>query len=110
MTSRWLDDIAVIDYVEGCLILYVMLPVSPGERYVPGISHVTKEDVTMREVIHLLCIQPMAHSSLVKGLPENVRMWTYTSPLKAHTDCTILAVLYQDFAVPDKMSTSRAHS
>lgn len=26
----------------------------------------------MREVIHLLCIEPMAHSSLVKGLPENV--------------------------------------
>ncbi|KAI4878590.1 hypothetical protein NFI96_016707 [Prochilodus magdalenae] len=42
-----------------------------GERYVPGISNVTKEDVTMREVIHLLCIEPMAHSSLVKGLPEN---------------------------------------
>ena len=73
-----------------------------GERYVPGISHVTKEDVTMREVIHLLCIQPMAHSSLVKGLPENVRMWTYTTPLKAHTDCTILPVLYQDFAIPGK--------
>lgn len=44
-----------------------------GERYVPGVSEVTKEDVTMREVIHLLCIEPMAHSSLVKGLPENVR-------------------------------------
>uniref|UniRef100_A0A8C4ENI4 E3 ubiquitin-protein ligase n=1 Tax=Dicentrarchus labrax TaxID=13489 RepID=A0A8C4ENI4_DICLA len=43
----------------------------PGERYVPGISQVTKEDVTMREVIHLLCIEPMAHSSLVKGLSEN---------------------------------------
>ncbi|KAK3538210.1 hypothetical protein QTP70_033114 [Hemibagrus guttatus] len=42
-----------------------------GERYVPGISNVTKEEVTMREVIHLLCIEPMAHSSLVKGLPEN---------------------------------------
>uniref|UniRef100_A0A3B5LLQ0 E3 ubiquitin-protein ligase n=1 Tax=Xiphophorus couchianus TaxID=32473 RepID=A0A3B5LLQ0_9TELE len=41
------------------------------ERYVPGISHVTKEDVTMREVIHLLCIEPMAHSTLVKSLPEN---------------------------------------
>lgn len=42
-----------------------------GERYVPGVSQVTKEDVTMREVIHLLCIEPMAHSSLIKGLPEN---------------------------------------
>ncbi|KAG9336563.1 hypothetical protein JZ751_002910 [Albula glossodonta] len=48
-----------------------LLIIITGERYVPGISHVTKEDVTMREVIHLLCIEPMAHSSLVKGLPEN---------------------------------------
>uniref|UniRef100_A0A3Q3G1J9 E3 ubiquitin-protein ligase n=1 Tax=Labrus bergylta TaxID=56723 RepID=A0A3Q3G1J9_9LABR len=48
-----------------------LLIVIAGERYVPGISQVTKEDVTMREVIHLLCIEPMAHSSLVKGLPEN---------------------------------------
>lgn len=46
--------------------------VFPGERYIAGISQVTKEDVTMREVIHLLCIEPMAHSSLAKGLPENV--------------------------------------
>ncbi|XP_038123293.1 E3 ubiquitin-protein ligase UBR1 isoform X2 [Cyprinodon tularosa] len=42
-----------------------------GERYVPGISQVTREEVTMREVIHLLCIEPMAHSTLVKSLPEN---------------------------------------
>uniref|UniRef100_A0AAY4AXF0 E3 ubiquitin-protein ligase n=1 Tax=Denticeps clupeoides TaxID=299321 RepID=A0AAY4AXF0_9TELE len=48
-----------------------LLIVITGERYVPGISDVTREDVTMREVIHLLCIEPMAHSSLVKGLPEN---------------------------------------
>lgn len=46
----------------------------PGERYVPGISNVTKEEVTMREVIHLLCIEPMAHSTLAKGLPENVSL------------------------------------
>uniref|UniRef100_A0A4W5RUJ6 E3 ubiquitin-protein ligase n=1 Tax=Hucho hucho TaxID=62062 RepID=A0A4W5RUJ6_9TELE len=51
-------------------MLYLLI-IIVGERYVPGISHVTKEDVMMREVIHLLCIQPMAHSSLVKGLPEN---------------------------------------
>uniref|UniRef100_A0A8C9YU16 E3 ubiquitin-protein ligase n=1 Tax=Sander lucioperca TaxID=283035 RepID=A0A8C9YU16_SANLU len=51
--------------------LYCLCLVFPGERYVPGVSQVTKEDVTMREVIHLLCIEPMAHSSLVKGLPEN---------------------------------------
>lgn len=46
--------------------------VCTGERYVPGISNLTKEEVTIREVIHLLCIEPMAHSSMVKGLPENV--------------------------------------
>lgn len=51
-------------------MLYLLI-IIVGERYVPGISHVTKEDVTMREVIHLLCIEPMAHSSLVKNLPEN---------------------------------------
>nr|XP_019940317.1 PREDICTED: E3 ubiquitin-protein ligase UBR1 isoform X1 [Paralichthys olivaceus] len=51
-------------------MLYLLI-VIVGERFVPGISQVTREDVTMREVIHLLCIEPMAHSSLVKGLPEN---------------------------------------
>ncbi|XP_051941847.1 E3 ubiquitin-protein ligase UBR1 isoform X3 [Hippocampus zosterae] len=51
-------------------MLYLLI-VIVGERYVPGVTNVTKEDVTMREVIHLLCIEPMAHSSLVKGLPEN---------------------------------------
>lgn len=43
-----------------------------GERYVPGVSNVTKEDVIMREIIHLLCIEPMAHSAITKSLPENV--------------------------------------
>uniref|UniRef100_A0A8C2Z771 E3 ubiquitin-protein ligase n=1 Tax=Cyclopterus lumpus TaxID=8103 RepID=A0A8C2Z771_CYCLU len=71
----------LFDYFKGSMnkdqwnrlteeMLYLLIVII-GERYVPGISHVTKEDVTMREVIHLLCIEPMAHSSLVKGLPEN---------------------------------------
>ncbi|KAM9356224.1 E3 ubiquitin-protein ligase UBR1 isoform 2-T2 [Pholidichthys leucotaenia] len=51
-------------------MLYLLI-VIVGERYVPGISRVTKEDITMRELIHLLCIEPMAHSSLAKALPEN---------------------------------------
>ncbi|XP_048393035.2 E3 ubiquitin-protein ligase UBR1 isoform X2 [Stegostoma tigrinum] len=42
-----------------------------GERYVPGVGHVKKDDVTLREVIHLLCIEPMPHSELAKSLPEN---------------------------------------
>ncbi|NXI40148.1 UBR1 ligase, partial [Galbula dea] len=48
------------------ILIYVV-----GERYVPGVSNVTKEDVTMREIIHLLCIEPMAHSAITKSLPEN---------------------------------------
>uniref|UniRef100_A0A5S6L4L3 E3 ubiquitin-protein ligase n=1 Tax=Xenopus tropicalis TaxID=8364 RepID=A0A5S6L4L3_XENTR len=39
-------------------------------RYVPGISNVTREECTMREIIHLLCIEPMAHSAIAKALPE----------------------------------------
>ncbi|XP_034051112.1 E3 ubiquitin-protein ligase UBR1 isoform X2 [Thalassophryne amazonica] len=54
--------------IEEMLYLLIVLV---GERYYPGVSQVTKEDVTKREVIHLLCIEPMAHSNLVKGLPEN---------------------------------------
>ncbi len=54
------------------IYIYILHVKYAGERYVPGISNVTKEDVTMREVIHLLCIESMAHSSLVKSLPENV--------------------------------------
>uniref|UniRef100_A0A8D2J7Y9 E3 ubiquitin-protein ligase n=1 Tax=Varanus komodoensis TaxID=61221 RepID=A0A8D2J7Y9_VARKO len=43
-----------------------------GERYVPGISNVTKDDVIMREIIHLLCIESMAHSAIAKSLPKDV--------------------------------------
>uniref|UniRef100_A0A4W3JLJ4 E3 ubiquitin-protein ligase n=1 Tax=Callorhinchus milii TaxID=7868 RepID=A0A4W3JLJ4_CALMI len=50
---------------------WISICFSPGERHVPGIGRVTKEEVTMREVIHLLSIESMAHSSLVKALPEN---------------------------------------
>lgn len=53
----------------------------------PGISNVTKEEVTMREVIHLLCIEPMAHSTLAKGLPENV------SFLNVHSNPLVLVLL-----------------
>uniref|UniRef100_A0A8C2ZBI4 E3 ubiquitin-protein ligase n=1 Tax=Cyclopterus lumpus TaxID=8103 RepID=A0A8C2ZBI4_CYCLU len=73
MNKDQASNIPIIIQKKSCCLTGV---VSPGERYVPGISHVTKEDVTMREVIHLLCIEPMAHSSLVKGLPENVSLET----------------------------------
>ncbi|XP_014664856.1 PREDICTED: E3 ubiquitin-protein ligase UBR2-like isoform X1 [Priapulus caudatus] len=42
-----------------------------SERFVPGIGKVTAADCLMREIIHQLCIGPMAHSELTKALPEN---------------------------------------
>ncbi|XP_053534414.1 E3 ubiquitin-protein ligase UBR2-like [Ictalurus punctatus] len=42
-----------------------------GERFTPGIGHVEDCDELKREIIHRLCIRPMAHSELVKALPEN---------------------------------------
>ncbi|XP_021345433.1 E3 ubiquitin-protein ligase UBR2-like isoform X2 [Mizuhopecten yessoensis] len=42
-----------------------------GERYVEGIGNVTSEDTVQREIIHQLCISPMAHSELSKALPED---------------------------------------
>lgn len=50
-----------------------LFPLS-GERYVPGISDITKEECMMREIIHLLCIEPMAHSVIAKALPDTVSL------------------------------------
>lgn len=46
---------------------------SSGERYVAGVGQVEPFDEVRREIIHQLSIRPMAHSELVKALPENVR-------------------------------------
>ena len=48
-----------------------------GERYVQGVGQVTGQDKVKREVVHQLCIQPMAHSELVKALPEDVRKFYF---------------------------------
>lgn len=42
-----------------------------GERYTVGVGKITQEDVVKREIIHQLCITSMAHSELVKALPED---------------------------------------
>ncbi|XP_072031414.1 E3 ubiquitin-protein ligase UBR2-like isoform X2 [Amphiura filiformis] len=41
------------------------------ERYMPGVGNVLDEDRIRREVIHQLCISPMAHSEITKALPED---------------------------------------
>ena len=42
-----------------------------GERYEPTVGHVTAEQKLTREVIHQLCISPMAHSELIRGLQDS---------------------------------------
>ena len=41
-----------------------------GERHESGVGKVTREQKLIREVIHQLCISPMAHSELVRGLQD----------------------------------------
>lgn len=52
-----------------------------GERFTPGIGHVENDDELKREIMHQLCIRPMAHSELVKALPENVSELLFTNDL-----------------------------
>ncbi|TSK42134.1 E3 ubiquitin-protein ligase UBR2 [Bagarius yarrelli] len=54
--------------IEEMLHLIIM---AVDERFTPGIGQVESYDELKREIIHQLCIRPMAHSELVKALPEN---------------------------------------
>ncbi|KAM4903690.1 E3 ubiquitin-protein ligase UBR2 isoform 2-T2 [Sylvia borin] len=55
--------------IEEMLYLIIMIV---GERFSPGIGQVNATDEIKREIIHQLSIRPMAHSELVKALPEDV--------------------------------------
>uniref|UniRef100_A0A8B9JLR2 E3 ubiquitin-protein ligase n=1 Tax=Astyanax mexicanus TaxID=7994 RepID=A0A8B9JLR2_ASTMX len=54
--------------IEEMLHLIMMVV---GERFASGIGQVENSDELKREIVHQLCIRPMAHSELVKALPEN---------------------------------------
>lgn len=54
--------------IEEMLYLIIMLV---GERFSPGVGQVGATDEIKREIIHQLSIKPMAHSELVKSLPED---------------------------------------
>ncbi|CAJ0921755.1 unnamed protein product [Ranitomeya imitator] len=54
--------------IEEMLHLIIMIV---GERFCPGVGHVTSADEIKREIVHQLSIRPMAHSELVKALPED---------------------------------------
>ena len=51
-------------------MLYLIIMIV-GERFSPGIGQVNATDEIKREIIHQLSIRPMAHSELVKALPED---------------------------------------
>ncbi|KAI8121103.1 E3 ubiquitin-protein ligase UBR1 [Lucilia cuprina] len=48
-----------------------LLIVVIGERYMPGVAHVTEEDRTKKEILQLLCIKPYSHSELSRALPDS---------------------------------------
>uniref|UniRef100_A0AAQ5Z2V2 E3 ubiquitin-protein ligase n=1 Tax=Amphiprion ocellaris TaxID=80972 RepID=A0AAQ5Z2V2_AMPOC len=54
--------------IEEMLHLIIMVV---GERYVAGVGQMEAFDEVRREIIHQLSIRPMAHSELIKALPEN---------------------------------------
>lgn len=67
---RWFQDLVQQNntLIEEMLYLIIMLV---GERFSPGVGQVNATDEIKREIIHQLSIKPMAHSELVKSLPED---------------------------------------
>ena len=39
----------------------------PGERHVPGVGDVTEDQMVRKEIIQLLCVEPMSNSALNKA-------------------------------------------
>lgn len=62
------------DFLELIIVLV-------SERYEQYISHIDSIMKMKREVIHQLCVSPMAHSDLVKNIyPDNEK---YTNELES---------------------------
>lgn len=59
-----------------CVCVHTFLLLT-GERFNPGIGQVNATDEIKREIIHQLSIKPMAHSELVKSLPEDVSTYIF---------------------------------
>ena len=43
-----------------------------GERFTPGVGDIGLEDTVRKEIVQLLCVEPMSHSILNKALTEDV--------------------------------------
>ncbi|KAF3831540.1 hypothetical protein GH733_000352 [Mirounga leonina] len=68
--------------IEEMLYLIIMLV---GERFSPGVGQVNATDEIKREIIHQLSIKPMAHSELVKSLPEDKTWINRTRHVRTET-------------------------
>ncbi|UJR10060.1 hypothetical protein I4U23_014282 [Adineta vaga] len=62
--SRVKEKVRVMEEFLHLLIIII------NERYEPSVGRVTNEQKLTREVIHQLCISPMAHSELIRGLQD----------------------------------------
>ena len=58
-----------ITLIEEFLSLILILV---SERYTPGVGKVTNNDRIKKEIIQWLCVEPMAHSDLLKVLPKDI--------------------------------------
>ncbi|XP_067640703.1 E3 ubiquitin-protein ligase UBR1 [Eurosta solidaginis] len=67
LTAQAVDDEYLLSMIEEFLELLIVII---GERYVPGVSVVTEEERTKKEIIQLLCIKPYSHSELNRALPD----------------------------------------
>lgn len=65
MESKIKEKIRVMEEFLHLLIIII------GERHEPGVGKVACEAKLTREVIHQLCISPMAHSELVRGVQDS---------------------------------------
>lgn len=61
-----------------CICIFALT----GERFSPGVGQVNATDEIKREIIHQLSIKPMAHSELVKSLPEDVSTYILQKKLQ----------------------------
>uniref|UniRef100_W8AD24 E3 ubiquitin-protein ligase n=1 Tax=Ceratitis capitata TaxID=7213 RepID=W8AD24_CERCA len=67
LTAQAVEDDYMLSMIEEFLELLIVII---GERYVPGVSNVTEEDRTKKEIIQLLCSKPYSHSELNRALPD----------------------------------------
>ncbi|ELW66039.1 E3 ubiquitin-protein ligase UBR2 [Tupaia chinensis] len=80
--------------IEEMLYLIIMLV---GERFSPGVGQVDATDEIKREIIHQLSIKPMAHSELVKSLPEDENKETgMESVIEAVAHFNLVNILQSD--------------